>query len=86
MTNDTQSQNGNEPSSLSKQNCFSDDQLLRIEQVAEITTLSKSCISLWAIQGRFPKALTLSPTVKVWQMKCIRNWINSHAKASQDNT
>ena len=39
--------------------------LLRINEVAELTTLSKSCIHLWVAQGRFPAPLTLSPTVKV---------------------
>lgn len=54
----------------------SDDQLLRIRDVAKLTTLSKSSINLWIAQGRFPKPITLSKTVKVWILKDIRNWIN----------
>ena len=51
-----------------------DDQLLRVDDVAELTTLSKSCINLWVAQGRFPKPMTLSKTVKVWRLKEFRAW------------
>jgi prophage regulatory protein len=51
-----------------------DDQLLRVDDVAELTTLSKSCINLWVAQGRFPKPMTLSKTVKVWRLKEVRAW------------
>jgi prophage regulatory protein len=53
---------------------YSDDQLLRINDVAEITTLSKSCINLWVAQGKFPKPMTLSKTVKLWTIKQVRAW------------
>jgi prophage regulatory protein len=52
-----------------------DDQLLRIQDVAGLTTLSKSCINLWVAQGRFPKPIALSKTVKLWSIKSIRAWI-----------
>lgn len=52
----------------------SDDQLLRINDVANLTTLSKSCINLWVAQGRFPKPLSLSKTIKVWRIKEVRQW------------
>jgi len=58
----------------------SDDQLLRIKDVAKLTTLSKSSINLWIAQGRFPKPITLSKTVKVWKLKEIRIWLNSTQK------
>jgi prophage regulatory protein len=53
----------------------SDDQMLRINDVAKLTTLSKSCINLWVAQGRFPKPITLSKTVKLWSMGSIRKWV-----------
>jgi prophage regulatory protein len=53
-----------------------DDQLLRIQDVAALTTLSKSCINLWVAQGRFPKPITLSKTVKLWSMRNIRKWLH----------
>jgi prophage regulatory protein len=54
----------------------SDDQMLRINDVVKLTTLSKSCINLWVAQGRFPKPITLSKTVKLWSIGSIRKWIN----------
>ena len=53
-----------------------DDQLLRINDVAKLTTLSKSSINLWIAQGRFPRPITLSKTVKVWTLKSVRAWAN----------
>ena len=60
----------------------SDDQLLRIKDVAKLTTLSKSCINLWVAQGRFVPPITLSPTVKVWKLQEISNWFEAQ-KATQ---
>ena len=57
---------------------LSDDQMLRITDVAKLTTLSKSCINLWVAQGRFPKPITLSKTVKLWSVGIIRKWVNDH--------
>jgi len=62
---------------------YSDDQLLRINDVAEITTLSKSCINLWVAQGKFPKPMTLSKTVKLWTIKQVRGWIELRIKEAQ---
>jgi len=59
----------------------SDDQLLRINDVAKLTTLSKSSINLWTAQGRFPKPITLSKTVKVWTFKSIKAWANQMEQA-----
>ena len=50
-------------------------QLLRINDVAMLTTLSRSCINLWVAQNKFPEPITLCPTVKVWRLKDIVNWI-----------
>ena len=52
------------------------DQLLRIQDVAALTTLSKSCINLWVAQDRFPKPTALSATIKVWRESEISNWID----------
>ena len=54
-----------------------DVQLLRISDVVKLTTLSNSCIHLWVAQGRFPKPLTISATVKVWRKSQIECWLNS---------
>jgi predicted DNA-binding transcriptional regulator AlpA len=54
-----------------------DEQLLRIDDIVKLTTLSKSCINLWVAQGRFPKPAVLSSTVRVWKMAEIRCWLDS---------
>ncbi len=51
------------------------EQLLRIQGVSAVTTLSKSCINLWVAQGKFPRPLTLSTTVKVWRASDIQSWL-----------
>lgn len=53
------------------------DQLLRINDVAVLTTLSKSCINLWVAQQRFPEPVALSSTIKVWKLSQIQSWIDA---------
>jgi len=60
--------------------------LLRISDVAKLTTLSKSCIHLWVAQGRFPAPITLSPTVKVWRFKHLIEWIENQSQVKDLNT
>ena len=56
---------------------FQKTQLLRIEEACDLTTLGKSTINLWVAQGKFPKPIHLSPTIKVWKLEDIVVWINS---------
>ena len=51
------------------------DQLLRITEVSRFTSLAKSTINLWVAQGKFPKPIALSPTIKVWKTQQISDWI-----------
>jgi predicted DNA-binding transcriptional regulator AlpA len=53
------------------------DQLLRIQDVVALTTLSKSCIKLWVAQDRFPEPTALSATLKVWRSSDINNWMDA---------
>ena len=53
------------------------NRLFRISDVSAITSLAKSTIWLWVAQDRFPKPLSLSPTVKVWRKADIDAWIES---------
>lgn len=52
------------------------DQLLRITEVSHLTSLAKSTINLWVAQEKFPKPIALSPTIKVWKSKQIKDWID----------
>jgi len=57
-------------------------QLLRIAEVSNFTSLAKSTINLWVAQGKFPQPIALSPTIKVWKMQQIHEWIDAHSEAS----
>lgn len=61
------------------------DQLLRIAEVSRLTSLAKSTINLWVSQGKFPKPLTLSPTIKVWRNQSLIDWIQIQAEHSSVN-
>ena len=50
-------------------------QLIRINELSQLTTLSKSCINLWVSQGKFPAPLTLSATIKVWFLQEVLDWL-----------
>ena len=60
---------------MENQKTNNESQLLRINEVVKLTTLSKSCIHLWVAQGRFPAPISLSSTVKVWRLKHLARWI-----------
>ena len=64
----------------------SNNQLLRIQDVSDLTSLAKSTINLWVTQGKFPKPTLLSQTVKVWRLEQINNWIEgiSNRPSSHD--
>jgi prophage regulatory protein len=62
-------------------NTQSNDQLLRINEVSKLTTLSKSSINLWCAQKRFPKPICLSKTVKVWRLSDVREWAEKMQEA-----
>ncbi len=53
------------------------NQLSRIKDVSRLTTLGKSTIWLWVSQGKFPKPISLSATIKVWRSKDIQEWLDS---------
>ena len=56
------------------------NQLLRIGEVCQLTSVAKSTINLWVAQGRFPKPILLSPTIKVWKQSVVHEWIDSHSE------
>ena len=60
-----------------------DCQLLRINDVKKLTTLSKSTIALWVAQSRFPRPIPLSLTVKVWRLSDIKNWLDQQINEAE---
>jgi predicted DNA-binding transcriptional regulator AlpA len=61
------------------------NQLLRIEGVSKFTTLATSTINLWVAQGKFPKPITLSKTIKVWRFKDITTWTDKHVENQEQS-
>lgn len=55
------------------------NQLLRIKEVSDFTSIAKSTINLWVSQGKFPKPILLSPTIKVWRFQQLLDWIEKQA-------
>jgi prophage regulatory protein len=55
------------------------NQLLRIKEVSDLTSIAKSTINLWVVQGKFPKPITLSATIKVWKMQQLLDWIEEQS-------
>ena len=59
------------------------NQLLRINDVSAFTSLAASTINLWVAQGKFPKPIALSVTIKVWRMKDLIAWIDQQIEGQK---
>jgi len=57
-------------------NSYDADRLIRIDEVKQLTSLSKSSINAWVASGRFPKPTNLSLTIKVWRYRDVAEWID----------
>jgi len=56
---------------------------LRIGEVAHKTGMGKSTLLAWEKLGRFPQAVRLSRTLRVWLESDIDKWmVEKHASAS----
>jgi prophage regulatory protein len=59
---------------------------LRLPEVSASTGLGKSTILSWESQGKFPKAVRLSPTFRVWLEADIHQWVlDKHREAIGGN-
>jgi len=50
-------------------------QLIRITEVSDITSLSKSSIYRRIRQGEFPSSISLGGSVRVWRLEQVQQWI-----------
>ncbi|MBM3395759.1 MAG: AlpA family phage regulatory protein [Betaproteobacteria bacterium] len=56
---------------------------LRLCEVAHKTGMGKSTVLAWESLGRFPQAVRLSPTLRVWLESDIDKWmVEKHAKVA----
>ena len=58
------------------QNPCEADRLIRIDEVKQLTSLSKSSINAWVAAGKFPKPANLSLTIRVWRYSDVLDWID----------
>ncbi len=58
------------------QNVHEADRLIRIDEVKQLTSLSKSSINAWVATGKFPKPANLSLTIRVWRYRDVLDWID----------
>jgi len=56
---------------------------LRLPEVSHLTGLGKSTILAWESQERFPKAVRLSATIRVWMAGDIEDWIRESYARNQ---
>ena len=70
------------PITWNESSVYAKNKLLRISDVSKLTTLAKSTINLWEATSRFPKSIALSPTIKVWTLESISNWIKSQGDSN----
>lgn len=65
----------------------SNDQLrfVTLSQVSNKTSLGKSTIALWEAEGRFPKAVRLCRTKRVWLESDIDSWMLNHYQQNNES-
>jgi len=51
-----------------------------LRQVSNKTSLGKSTIALWEAEGRFPKAIRLCRTKRVWLESDVDSWMLAKRK------
>lgn len=59
--------------------------LLRLSEISKLTSLGKSTINLWVAQGKFPAPMLISPTVKVWRLQQLMDWIDQQDTNNLEN-
>ena len=58
----------------------------KLESTAKQVGLGKSTVLAWEATGKFPRAVRLSATVRVWLQQDIDDWIlDQHAKTAEGN-
>ena len=59
--------------------------LLRLAEISKLTSLGKSTINLWVAQGKFPAPMLISPTVKVWRLQQLIDWVDTQDTSNLEN-
>lgn len=66
---------------MAHKNPFCTPRFIKLEATANQTGMGKSTVLAWEATGRFPPAVRLSTTLRVWLQEDVDNWIlEQHAK------
>ena len=60
---------------MTNQNTSIHPKFLKIDSVASQVGMGKSTVLAWESTGKFPRAVRLSKTIRVWLQQDIDNWI-----------
>lgn len=64
---------------MTNRNTVPHPQFIRLETAAEQVGMGKSTVLAWEATGRFPRAVRLSPTLRVWLQQDVDRWILDRA-------
>ena len=56
---------------------------ITLNAASQQTTLGASTLLAWERQGRFPRAVRLSATKRVWLAEDVNRWVMDQARAQQ---
>ncbi len=60
---------------MNQQNASPTLRFIRLETAAAQVGMGKSTLLAWEATGKFPRAVRLSPTLRVWLQDDVDNWI-----------
>jgi prophage regulatory protein len=68
---------------MTEQNISTHPRFIKLDVTAEKVGMGKSTVLAWEATGRFPRAVRLSPTLRVWLEADVDRWIlERHANNS----
>lgn len=69
---------------MNQQNPLPTPCFINLETVSNKVCMGKSTVLAWEATGRFPRAVRLSATLRVWLEDDVDNWIlEQHAKSAK---
>jgi len=67
-------------------NATSSPRFIKLETAANQTSMGKSTLLAWEAAGKFPRAVRLSATLRVWLQDDVNHWIlEQHAKIADSS-
>ncbi len=67
---------------MNQKNRNTSPRFIKLDVVASQVGMGKSTVLAWEATGRFPRAVRLSPTLRVWLAADVEQWIiDQHAQA-----